>query len=80
MRAKGFGTPQIDMAASGLGAEDAIRGREQQLIDYHGGAHHQGGTSGNKYRGVNVLNIFGRIYHEAANAAFGELHPYTGKF
>ena len=30
---------------------DVIRGREQYLIDQHGGAQSQGGTSGNSIRG-----------------------------
>lgn len=35
---------------------DAIRGREQQLIDMHGGAKSQGGTSGNAINGISPNN------------------------
>jgi hypothetical protein len=56
----------------------AIRGREQQLIDHFGGAQSEGGTSGNKIRGVGKNNKSGLIYHNSANSKFGELHKYTG--
>ena len=81
MRAKGFTNPQLDRVGIGTAGEDAIRGREQQLIDYFGGAQSEGGTLGNRIRGVSKYNPFGRIYHGLANAELGgELHPYTGAF
>jgi len=62
-------------------AYQAIRGREQQLIDFYGkawsdtpGEKH----TGNKIRGVRKANERGRIYHDAATREFGERHPYTG--
>ena len=57
----------------------AIRGREQQMIDFFGGARSDGGTSGNAIRGVGANNLRGRTYHNASTAMFGELHPYTGR-
>jgi hypothetical protein len=60
----------------------AIRGREQQLIDSNGGAWSDVGrrntNSGNKIRGVAKDNPMGRIYHIASSAAFGEIHGYRG--
>jgi hypothetical protein len=41
---KGFDAPVLDKSSENA---DAIRGREQQLIDAHGGAKSAGGTSGN---------------------------------
>jgi hypothetical protein len=70
---------------------DAIRGREQQMIDFHGGAIQdrdyrrgtQPGSSGNDRRGVAPgrtpkERLKARRYHEAANNAFGEMFWYTG--
>jgi RHS repeat-associated protein len=53
--------------------KEAIRGREQQLIDYHGGAQKEGGTSRNKIRAVDRKNKNRRIYEDAANRKFGKL-------
>ena len=61
----------------------AIRGREQMLIDYRGGA--QSDTKGgpkqteNKVRGVAKDDRWGRTFHDMAIRRFGEeIHPYTG--
>ena len=61
----------------------AIRGREQQLIDSHGGA--QSDTNPkpprteNKVRGVAKDNPYGEIFHASANLRFKqELNKYTG--
>jgi hypothetical protein len=59
----------------------AIRGREQQMIDAHGGSWSDTGKphkTGNAIRGVAKDNKRGKIYHKAATRAFGELHKYTG--
>ena len=59
----------------------AIRGREQQGIDYRGGAWSDTGKpykTENKIRGVGKDNVKGRMYHEAASFLYGELFPYTG--
>ena len=58
-----------------------IRGREQQLIDFHGGAQSDTGKpyrTENAIRGVAKDNRLGREFHEAASARWGEIHPYTG--
>ena len=83
MTEKGFTDVSIDKIAYGEKGRLAIRGREQQLIDRHGGAQsdtingHKG-TSGNAIRGVSKINPKGPIYHESANNAFGNIAPYTG--
>jgi hypothetical protein len=58
-----------------------IRGREQQLIDYHGGAQSDTGKpyrTENSMRGVSKDNREGREFHRKASDHWGELHPYTG--
>ena len=58
-----------------------IRGREQQMIDFHGGAQ---SDTGKPYRTENVVravsndNPRGRRFHDAATTRWGQLHPYTG--
>ncbi|QTE36360.1 DUF6443 domain-containing protein [Mucilaginibacter gossypii] len=71
----GFGDAVIDRSSKN---RFAIRGREQQLIDFFGRAQSDGGTSGNRIRGVSKVNPLGRIYHAAANAKFGQLSKFTG--
>ena len=96
MTAKGYGPAVIDqmrvatLSWAGRHADpafQAIRGREQQLIDQAGGAMsdvRQGRTadpftlSGNAIRGVSAGNPLGPIYHRQASAQFGEIAPYTG--
>lgn len=50
---------------------NAIRGREQILIDHHGGAQSEGGTSGNSIRGVARGRIEEGMYRSAAIQEFG---------
>jgi hypothetical protein len=58
-----------------------IRGREQQLIDFSGGAQ---SDTGKPYRTENIIravskdNPRGRRFHDAATVRWGELHRYTG--
>ncbi|WNG28562.1 hypothetical protein F0U62_34600 [Cystobacter fuscus] len=58
-----------------------IRGREQQLIDFHGGAQ---SDTGKPYRTENIVravakdNPRGRWFHDAATTRWGQLHLYTG--
>lgn len=73
-----FGVLPIDRRAKDPGYQ-AIRGREQQLIDHFGGDRRHGGSSGNEIRGVAVDNKDGRTFHDAASNRFGELHSYTGR-
>jgi RHS repeat-associated protein len=51
----------------------AIRGREQQLIDFYGGAQSEGGSSRNKIRGVGRNNPLRPLYNAAATASYGTL-------
>ncbi len=58
-----------------------IRGREQQLIDFHGGAQSDNQApyrTENAQRGVAKDNPLGRLFHDAATKHWGQLHPYTG--
>lgn len=76
MKALGFTTPMLDRAVQGAQGYPAVRGREQQMIDFYGGV---GSTNvGNAIRGVSKYNPLGPIYHGASNMFFGPLAPYTG--
>lgn len=75
-RALGFGKPVVDKFAIGIEGKNAIRGREQQLIDYHGGIGNK--RVANKIRGVARWNPNGRYYHSKSNDYFGNIAPYTG--
>jgi hypothetical protein len=58
-----------------------IRGREQQLIDFHGGAQSDNQApyrTENVQRGVAKDNPVGRLFHDAATKHWGQLYPYTG--
>lgn len=71
---------KVDKSASGELAKEAIRGREQQLLDYYAGV--EGLSSphiGNYIRAVAARNPAGYPYHLASNARWGELYPFTGK-
>lgn len=68
MTEKGYGPARIDKSSSD---KDAVRGREQHLIDHHGGAQSQGGTSGNQNRGVAPTNPKRDQYNQAASKQFG---------
>ena len=62
------GPAKLDKSSSN---SDAIRGREQKLIDGNGGAKKQGGTSGNTNRGVAEKNKNAQKYDNAAKKEFG---------
>ena len=68
MTKKGYGPAQLDKTSSN---PDAIRGREQQVIDKNGGAKSDKGTSGNAIRGVSKTNEKRDQYKDAANKEFG---------
>jgi hypothetical protein len=78
MKALGFMNPKIDVATVGLLGYPAIRGREQQLIDLYGKAQSEGGTAGNRIRGVGKFNLNSQFYHTMSNIHFGLLYSYTG--
>ena len=65
---EGFGPAKIDKTSSN---PDAIRGREQQMIEKNGGAKSQGGTSGNTINGVSPTNPKIDQYLEEAKKQFG---------
>ncbi|WP_236264181.1 RHS repeat-associated core domain-containing protein, partial [Dysgonomonas sp. Marseille-P4677] len=65
---EGYGPAELDKSSSN---GDAIRGREQQLIEKNGGAQSQGGTSGNSINGVNPKNPNSNKYDDAARKNFG---------
>ena len=65
-----FGPAQLDKVSTD---KKAIRGREQQLIDAHGGAKSQGGTSGNTINGVSDRNKNKASYLKRAIKLFGDL-------
>ena len=68
MNEKDFGPAKLDKSSKN---PNAIRGREQQLIEKHGGAKSQGGTSGNAINGVSPRNQKAGIYRKAAQKEFG---------
>ena len=76
MRVLGFGNPVLDRAIQGYQGYPAIRGREQQLIDFYGGVGSP--NVGNIIRGVSQYNLAGMLYHGASDLYFGPLAPYTG--
>lgn len=66
---EGYDPAELDKSSSN---PDAIRAREQQLIDKYGGAQSEGGTSGNRNRGVAKANPNANKYKKAAERAFPE--------
>ncbi len=68
--AQGFAPAVLDKTSN---SKESIRGREQQLIDYHGGAQSTGGTSANKINGISEFNPMREVYLEASNYEFGPL-------
>ncbi len=56
----------------------AIRGREQQMVDFWGGAKSEGGTSGNTNRAVGPKYIQRMQYKKESIREFGWLTPSFG--
>ncbi len=73
---KGFTNPMIDVGRQGINGYFAIRGREQQLIDYYGGITNT--KVANIRRGVAKINPAGLKFHLLSNQYFGNIHKYTG--
>ena len=65
---EGFRVAILDRSSSN---PDAIRGREQQLIDLNGGAQRSGGTSGNAINAIALDNPKRDRYLDAATQEFG---------
>lgn len=76
MKPSGFIPYKIESVAYGWKSRPAIRGREQQVIDFYGGIGHP--RVANKIRGVAKMNVLGRAYHHQSNLYFGNLSKYTG--
>lgn len=72
MNEKGFEPAVLDQSSANY---YAIRGREQQLIEYYGGAKSTGGSSGNTINGISITNPKRDTYIKAATEEFG----YLGK-
>jgi len=66
----GFGPPVVDRYSDSY---SAIRGREQQLIDYYGGAQSVGGTSANRINGVSDWNPLRPLYMYDSTYRWGAL-------
>ena len=69
MNEKGFEKAKLDKSSTN---SDAIRGREQQLIELNGGAKSQGGSSGNAINGVSPTNPNKQRYEDARRKEFGQ--------
>jgi hypothetical protein len=67
LRDEGYSPAVVDKSSKN---KSAIRGREQQLIDYHGGSQSDGGKSRNKIRSVKRTNPNIEIYDNAATMEF----------
>ena len=67
MNSKGYGLANLDRSSNNY---DAIRGREQLLIDAYGGAKSAGGTSGNAIRGISDKNPKREQYLNSAREEF----------
>ncbi|CAN7656590.1 RHS repeat-associated core domain-containing protein [Bosea sp. LjRoot9] len=70
LNSEGFSLPILDQATNNYGA---IRGREQQLIDYYGGAQSVGGVSRNMINGISDYNPLRPIYMYSSSQLFGSL-------
>lgn len=66
----GFDRAQIDLYSQN---SDAIRGREQELIEHFGGAKSEGGKSGNFLNSISRRNEKREQYLNAAKKIFGGL-------
>ena len=73
MKYEVFGKPVVDRYSKSY---SAIRGREQQLIDYYGGVGNP--KVANLIRGVAKRNPFGKKFHNSSNQYFGNIAPYSG--
>jgi RHS repeat-associated protein len=69
MNDKGFGKAKLDKSSTN---KNAIRGREQQLIEQNGGAQSQGGNSGNSINGIGPNNARKSMYINSAKREFGK--------
>ena len=68
MNEKGFDKAVVDKSSTN---SDAIRGREQYLIELNGGAKSQKGTSGNSINGISPTNPNKQRYEDERKRVFG---------
>ncbi len=69
MNKEGYDPAVLDKSSKN---SSAIRGREQELIDFHGGAKSQGGTSGNKINSISDKNPKKEFYQNENKKKFGQ--------
>lgn len=69
MKRQGFGPAKLDKSSK---SSDAIRGREDQLVERYGGAKSSGGTSSNQNRPISPRNPKRDQYLNAARRRFGK--------
>jgi hypothetical protein len=72
LNAEGFLPPVLDRSSPD---KDAVRGREQQLIEINGGAQSSGGDSRNMIDGISSWNFRRQNYLDAATDQFGTPTP-----
>ncbi|WP_165909723.1 RHS repeat-associated core domain-containing protein [Variovorax guangxiensis] len=73
LNAEGFLPGVVDRSSTSY---NAIRGREQQVMDLNGGAQSSGGDSRNKINGISPANVAGPLlYIPSANREFGAPVP-----
>ena len=70
MTSQGYGEAQLDQSSSNY---NAIRGREQMLIEFYGGAQSMGGNSGNAINGISYSNGMREVYLSEAEGEFGPI-------
>ena len=68
MNEKGYGPAVLDKSSTN---KDAIKGREQQLVDANGGAQSKGGTSGNAINALDPKKPTTSGFIQAAEKEFG---------
>lgn len=71
MRFFGYVNPTLDVAAQGISSYPAIRGREQQLIEFFGGVGSP--TCGNRINGISPFNPLKESMMNASTIMFGPL-------
>ncbi len=69
MNLQGYGPAVLQSSSTN---RDAIRGREQQSIEFYGGSQRSGGTSGNVINGISPSNPNRETYINSAIREFGE--------
>ena len=71
MRLFGYGSPTLDVAAQGISSYPAIRGREQQLIEFFGGVGSP--NVGNSINGISPYNLAKPFMMNQSTLTFGPI-------